>query len=335
MRSGDSAGLCGFVVIDKPAGLTSHGCVAAARRAYGLRRVGHGGTLDPAVTGVLPLALGPATRLLPYLQGTKAYRGVVQLGVRSSSDDLEGDVLERCDPPAISSDAIDAALEPFRGPIQQIPPQVSAVHVQGERAYAKARRGEVVALAARPVTIERLELLDWDPGSGRLELLVRCSAGTYIRSLARDLGESLGCGGALASLRRSEALGFDLSAAVSLEQLGEAPPPPLDPLTALGHLARHQLSAAELLDWRCGRRFHPLTVSEPPSPQAPAIHPGEAAAPPPDTTTATAAEAAGNGAAAEVAAAVAVIAPDGQLAGIARRTPCGALQPRLVFDAAG
>ncbi|MFM7269984.1 MAG: tRNA pseudouridine(55) synthase TruB, partial [Cyanobium sp.] len=187
MRSGDTAGLCGFLVIDKPAGLTSHGCVAAARRAYGLRRVGHGGTLDPAVTGVLPLALGPATRLLPYLHGNKAYRGVVQLGLRSSSDDLEGEVLERCALPAIDSKAIEAALEQFRGLIQQIPPQVSAVHVGGERAYARARRGEVVELAARPVTIERLELLGWEPGSGRLELAVRCSAGTYIRSLARDL----------------------------------------------------------------------------------------------------------------------------------------------------
>ena len=106
--------LCGFLVIDKPAGLTSHGCVAAVRRAYGLKRVGHGGTLDPAVTGVLPIALGPATRLLPYLRGDKLYRAVVQLGVRTSSDDLEGDVLERRTPPALDRAALEQALAGFR-----------------------------------------------------------------------------------------------------------------------------------------------------------------------------------------------------------------------------
>jgi tRNA pseudouridine55 synthase len=165
--------------------------------------VGHGGTLDPAVTGVLPLALGPATRLLPYLNGTKRYEGVIQLGVSTSTDDLEGTVLSTAPVPTLTTPVLDALLEPFRGEILQRPPQVSAVHVQGERAYARARRGETLELEARPVTVETLELLHWDPDQQRLHLAVTCSAGTYIRSLARDLGEHLGCGGSLASLRRA------------------------------------------------------------------------------------------------------------------------------------
>jgi tRNA pseudouridine55 synthase len=290
---------CGFLVLDKPAGITSHGCVSQVRRAYGLRRVGHGGTLDPAVTGVLPIAVGSATRLLPYLEGDKAYRGVVQLGVITSTDDLAGETLERQAVPALTAPELEQALEAFRGAIQQRPPQVSAVHVAGERAYARVRRGEQLALPPRPVTIHRLELLGWDPGSGQLELAVHCSAGTYIRSLARDLGETLGCGGSLARLRRTAALGFTLEQAMGLEQLEHMPPPALvDPLAALAHLPRHQLAEADLAGWRCGRA------------QATGL---ELA---PDT-------------------AVVVVGPDGNLAGMARALPGSQLQPRMVLQAAG
>ncbi|MBC1263296.1 tRNA pseudouridine(55) synthase TruB [Synechococcus sp. BSA11S] len=292
-------GSCGFIILDKPAGLPSHDCVARIRRRYGLKRVGHGGTLDPAVTGVLPLALGSATRLLPYLNGTKAYRGVVQLGLRTDSDDLGGSVLERRPLPPLSLHALETALNAFRGPILQRPPQVSAVHVQGERAYARARRGELSDLKEREVTIERLELLGWDAGQGLLELEVRCGAGTYIRSLARDLGDALGCGGALAKLRRTEALGFDLSAAVSLEDLeAEPPPPPLAPLRALGQYPTLMLEPAELVGWRCGRR-----LAGPPD-----LHEGQV---------------------------VVVLKPDGNLAGMARAVAEGWLQPRLVLEAKG
>jgi tRNA pseudouridine55 synthase len=217
-------------VLDKPAGLTSHDCVARVRRAY--RPASAWAMAAPSIPpspGCFP-SPGPATRLLPYLNGDKAYRGVIQLGLRTSSDDLGGRVLERRSLPPLSLHALETALNAFRGPILQRPPQVSAVHVQGERAYARARRGELSDLKEREVTIERLELLSWDAGQGLLELEVRCGAGTYIRSLARDLGDALGCGGALAKLRRTEALGFDLSAAVSLEDLeAEPPPPPLRP----------------------------------------------------------------------------------------------------------
>jgi tRNA pseudouridine55 synthase len=295
-----SPSLCGFLVLDKPAGLTSHACVARVRRAYGLRRVGHGGTLDPAVSGVLPVALGPATRLLPYLSGDKLYRGVVQLGIRTSTDDMEGEVLERSPWGELERGRVESALAAFRGTILQRPPLVSAVHVDGERAYVRARRGESPVLAARQVTVQRLELLDLDPRQGRIELEVQCSAGTYIRSLARDLGEALGCGAALARLRRHAALGFGLERAVPLERLEEDPLPPLiDPLEALPHLARHRLGAEQLRAWRCGRSLSPPEGAF------------EAGSP------------------------VAVVGPDGILAGIARADPDGLLRPRLVFDAAG
>jgi tRNA pseudouridine55 synthase len=290
---------CGFLVLDKAAGPTSHDCVARVRRAYGLRRVGHGGTLDPAVTGVLPIAIGPATRLLPYLNGAKAYRGLIQLGLRTDSDDLQGTVLERAPLPSLAPEALEVALAGFRGAIRQVPPQVSAVHVAGERAYARARRGEASALQARAVTIETLDLLAWDPDTGTLELAVRCSAGTYIRALARDLGTALGCGGALARLRRTEALGFDLADAVPLERLDSPPPPPLlDPLRALKDLPCHPLAESELAAWRCGRSLE-TTVP----------HPADQP--------------------------LAVLRPDGNLAGIARADGAGRLHPRLVFDAAG
>ena len=177
----------GFVVIDKPAGMTSHDCVSRLRRSYGLRRVGHGGTLDPSVTGVLPIALGQATRLLPYLPGEKTYRGVLQLGTITSSDDLDGEILSKAPWPRMNGSELNHALDGFRGDIEQKPPQVSAVHVNGERAHRRARRGEQMDLVARPVTIHDLNLLDWDPSSGQLSIEVHCSAGTYIRALARDL----------------------------------------------------------------------------------------------------------------------------------------------------
>ena len=291
--------LCGFLVLDKPAGLSSHACVSQVRRTYGLKRVGHGGTLDPAVTGVLPIALGPATRLLPYLSGDKAYRGVIQLGLTSSSDDLEGETLQQRPVPELSLTELEAALAPFRGAILQRPPQVSAVHVNGERAYARVRRGEQLDLPPRPVTIHALELLSWEQASGRLELAVRCSAGTYIRSLARDLGEALGCGGCLASLRRTEALGFSLEQALPMEQLQQGAPPALiNPLAPLAALPQHRLAEAAMAGWRCGRVQHGLEALEP-------------------------------------GAAVVVVGPDGNLAGMAAALGDGQLQPRLVLQASG
>jgi tRNA pseudouridine55 synthase len=255
---------------------------------------------------VLPIALGPATRLLPYLSGDKAYRGIVQLGLNTSTDDLEGEVLQRTPLPAdLDQQRVEAALAAFRGPINQVPPQVSAVHVEGVRAYQRARRGETVSLAARAVTIHRLTLLAYDPARGQLELEVRCSAGTYIRALARDLGTALGTGGALASLRRTMALGFDLNDAVPWEALDPqvlaagAPLPGLrSPLAALGHLAQQQLGDGELDGWRCGRQL-----------QAHQAWPAGTA--------------------------VVITTLQGDLAGVANASQDGSLQPKLVLDAAG
>lgn len=283
--------------------------MARVRRAFGLKRVGHGGTLDPAVTGVLPIALGPATRLLPYLPGDKVYRAVVQLGVRTTTDDLEGDCLERSDPPSsLTRQDLEQVLDPFRGVIEQRPPAFSAVHVQGQRAYALARAGESLILPAREVTIHRLTLLNWEPDRGLLELEIACSSGTYIRSLARDLGHNLGCGGALAQLRRTEALGFSLSQSFPLEALprdgvacdGDSPPLPplLDPLQMLAHLPQHLLREEERLGWRCGQAqasSHPWPLGT----------------------------------------VVVVVAPDGKLAGLAKVEGAGVLQPRLVLHATG
>ena len=251
----------GFAVIDKPAGLTSHACVARIRRLLGIRKVGHGGTLDPAVTGVLPIAVGQATRLLPYLPSEKTYRGVIQLGITTSTDDLQGVELSREAVPDLCPEALDQALARFRGPIAQQPPQVSAVHVNGERAHARARRGEVMELPARTVTIHRLHLLGWNAAGAQLSVEVHCSAGTYIRSLARDLGASLGCGGCLASLRRTQALGFADDQAVPLPDapaiVGEGALALLPPELALPHLPRRLLTAHEQIDWSYGRRITP------------------------------------------------------------------------------
>ena len=294
----------GFVVIDKPAGLTSHACVSRMRRSYGLRRVGHGGTLDPAVTGVLPIALGPATRLLPYLPGEKTYRGVIHLGTRSSSADLQGEILETLPWPELRDQACLEALAPFQGTIQQHPPQVSAVHVDGERAPARARRGESMDLPARTVTIERLDLLDWDPRSGRLWIEVHCTAGTYIRALARDLGETLGCGGCLATLTRTQALGFHLAQAHPLpESDGNTDlPEPLSPLTVLQTLPKRTLTVSETIDWRCGRRLSQGESLET------SLKDGDA---------------------------VVVCNADGSIAGMGLAEANQQLRPKVVFDAAG
>jgi tRNA pseudouridine55 synthase len=211
----------GFLNIDKPAGMTSHDVVAHIRRAAQQKRVGHAGTLDPAATGVLVVALGNATRLIEYVQDStsKRYLATVQLGATTTTDDAEGAVLATATVPPLDPTALEQALEPFRGEIMQVPPMYSALHHQGRRLHELAREGLVVERAARPVTIERLELLDW--ASPLLTLDIMCSKGTYIRSLAHDLGESLGCGAHLQALRRTAVGAFLIEHATPLELLEE------------------------------------------------------------------------------------------------------------------
>ena len=241
------------MVIDKPAGISSHDCVNRLRECYGLRRVGHGGTLDPAVTGVLPIALGPATRLLPYLPGEKTYRGVIQLGITTFSDDMQGDIINQTSWPHLDLISIENALNIFTGDIHQRPPQISAVHIKGERAHVRARRGETLDIIPKKITINYIKLLHWDVLTGKLGIEVNCSAGTYMRSLARDLGEVIGCGGCLDSLRRTKALGFLEKQATPLPKRQDKPPEPLSPLVVMDHLPQHHLSKSEEIKWHHGR----------------------------------------------------------------------------------
>ena len=211
----------GLLVVDKPAGLTSFDVVARLRRLTKTRRVGHAGTLDPLATGVLVVALGPATRLLEYLSGAdKQYETTILLGVTTDTADAAGRVLRRVDVAQLSPEEIRRALEQFVGEILQVPPAVSAVKVGGERAYRLARAGQDVALPPRRVVVHAITPLAITPPTVRLR--VHCGSGVYIRSLARDLGERLGVGGHVLELRRLAVGEFSLAQAHSLDELEEA-----------------------------------------------------------------------------------------------------------------
>jgi tRNA pseudouridine55 synthase len=219
----------GLVVVDKPAGMTSHDVVAQVRRLARTRRVGHAGTLDPMATGVLVLGVGTATRLLRHLVLTdKAYAATIRLGQATVTDDAEGTVTGGASAAGLTDDDVRAALPAFVGDILQVPSAVSAVKVDGERAYRRVRAGKAVQLAARPVTVSRFAATAFArPAAGLLDVdvEVECSSGTYVRALARDLGESLGVGGHLSALRRTRVGPFRLSAARTLDELAERPHP--------------------------------------------------------------------------------------------------------------
>ncbi len=211
----------GVLVVDKPAGPTSHDVVDRVRRALGTRRVGHAGTLDPFATGVLVVCVGRATRLARFLgEGEKEYVATVRLGFATTTDDATGEPLGEPGAVDVAPDALAAALRGLVGTFDQVPPAFSARHVGGRRLYELARRGEAVPRAAAPVTVFGLELLGTD--GGRLEVVVRCSPGTYVRALARDLGERLGTGAHLAALRRTRSGAFGLSQAVPGDELSGA-----------------------------------------------------------------------------------------------------------------
>jgi tRNA pseudouridine55 synthase len=241
--------LDGVLVIDKRAGMTSHDVVAAVRRAVrqaGVTsarrhgpRVGHAGTLDPDATGVLVVCLGRATRLVPYIQASrKTYDACMRLGVTTSTLDASGEVLQTADPSGVDEPALCEALKSFVGDIEQTPPMVSAVKVGGERLYAKARRGEEVERAPRPVTIHDIVLEDFVAGpEAQASFLVTCSAGTYIRTLAADVGERLGVGAHLTALRRLASGSFSLEGAVDLDKVAD--------LAAQGRLPEIVVAPAE------------------------------------------------------------------------------------------
>jgi tRNA pseudouridine55 synthase len=213
--------LSGILNVDKPAGWTSFDVVKFLRGRCGERRVGHGGTLDPAATGVLPVLIGQATRLTEYLvDSTKAYEAVVELGVSTDTYDLEGDVVSRSDASSITRDAVTVALDAFRGSFRQKPPVYSALKRDGVPLYKRARRGEAIEVEPRPVRVDELYITNFEPPF--LSLHIECAKGFYVRSLAHDLGEALGVGGTLAELRRSRVGAFRLEDAVGIETLRES-----------------------------------------------------------------------------------------------------------------
>jgi tRNA pseudouridine55 synthase len=232
----------GLVVVDKPGGITSHDVVARVRRLAGTRKVGHAGTLDPMATGVLVLGLNRATRLLGHLTLTdKRYTATVRLGATTTTDDAEGEVVETRPTDGLSEADVRSALRSFLGEIDQVPSSVSAIKVAGKRAYARVREGEAVDLPSRRVTVHAVDVTALDLPS--LEIDVRCSSGTYIRAIARDLGSALGVGGHLTALRRTAVGPFTVADARTLDALDDS-----FTMTPIADAARACFPALDLSD---------------------------------------------------------------------------------------
>jgi tRNA pseudouridine55 synthase len=282
----------GLVIVDKPGGLTSHDVVARIRRLAGTRRVGHAGTLDPMATGVLVIGVEKATRLLGYLMLTeKEYAATIRLGQSTLTDDAEGEPVGGA-PAAVGRAAIDAGIARLTGPIMQVPPGVSAIKVNGERAYKLTRAGAAPELAARPVTVYSFTVTSVTPAGDFLDIdaVIRCSSGTYIRALARDLGAGLGVGGHLTALRRTAVGPYAVGQAHTLEELenkdpaeertGPAPVPASAPAAvswviplaqaAAAAFPRLDLAAADARRLAQGARL-PLTLLPPPTDPAPPL----------------------------------------------------------------
>ena len=247
--------LQGLALIDKPEGHTSHDVVARVRRMANTRRVGHAGTLDPMATGLLILGIEQATKLLTFLVGEdKTYETTIRLGAATVTDDREGDVISTADASKLTDEQIRQAIEPLTGDIMQVPSSVSAIKVDGERAYALVRGGDEVKLAARPVTVSRFEVTAIDRAGEFVDVraVIDCSSGTYIRALARDLGASLGVGGHLTALRRTRIGAYRVEDAKTLEDALE--------VTSMESAARSQfdcleLTEAEAIDLIHGKRL--------------------------------------------------------------------------------
>jgi tRNA pseudouridine55 synthase len=255
----------GLVVVDKAPGMTSHDVVAKVRRILGTRKVGHAGTLDPMATGVLVLGVERATKLLGHLAlDTKVYLGTIKLGSATSTDDAEGDVLSEVDASGVGDKAITRGIEALTGDIMQVPSSVSAVKIDGKRAYARVREGETVEIPARPVTVNRFDVLSMRREATTIELdvMVDCTSGTYVRALARDLGAGLGVGGHLAALRRTRVGPFDLRTARTLEQLQADPGLSLDlDASVATAFARYDVDERQTAALRYGQRIPAAGVS--------------------------------------------------------------------------
>lgn len=241
----------GLLVVDKPQGWTSHDVVARARGLAGTRKVGHAGTLDPMATGVLVLGVGRATRLLAYVVGAdKEYTATIRLGEATTTDDAEGELVARTDAGGVTPEQVAAGVAALTGDIQQVPSAVSAIKVDGQRAYARVRAGEDVTLAARPVTISRFAVHEVRRAGAVLDVdvTVECSSGTYIRALARDLGAGLGVGAHLTALRRTRVGGYGLDVARTLDALEAEPADVPLPTLPLADAARATFPVRELTE---------------------------------------------------------------------------------------
>jgi tRNA pseudouridine55 synthase len=253
--------MLGFLNLHKSQGFTSHDCVAKVRRILQMKQVGHGGTLDPDAIGVLPIALGRATRLLQFLPTDKTYVGTIKLGIVTTTDDLAGEVITSQPVTHLDLATINQALEKFQGKISQIPPRYSAIQVGGKRLYDLARAGVAIDVPVREVEIFGIKILDWRPQEfPELDVEIACGAGTYIRSIARDLGEILGTGGTLAALKRTRSAGFSLDDGISLTELEAllSSWQPIDPQIALRHIPEMVLPTDLAKRWTQGQKIpHP------------------------------------------------------------------------------
>ncbi|MBX9256410.1 tRNA pseudouridine(55) synthase TruB [Desmonostoc muscorum CCALA 125] len=250
----------GFLNLNKPFDWTSHDCVARVRKLLRLKRVGHAGTLDPAATGVLPIAFGKATRLLQYLPESKAYKATIRLGVRTTTDDLQGEIINSQPCAGLSLAQVKPALSKFQGKIEQIPPSYSAIQVDGKRLYDLARKGETVEVPVRTVEVFHIEILDWREGDfPELDVAIACGSGTYIRAIARDLGAILETGGTLAALIRTESSGFHLTDSLTLTdletQLQAGTFQPISADAPLQHLSSVTLPLTSAQKWCQGQRI--------------------------------------------------------------------------------
>lgn len=252
--------MLGFLNLNKSTGFTSHDCVAKIRRILNTKKVGHGGTLDPAATGVLPIAIGKATRLLQFLPTNKCYQAKIKFGIVTTTDDLEGEVISSQSSAHLTLDEIKLFLPNFIGKIEQMPPIYSAIKQDGKKLYELARKGEEIEVSKREIEIFKIDVLNWYPSEfPELELNIACGSGTYIRAIARDLGKMLKVGGTLASLTRTLSCGMELKDSLNLEEIQQQKElgnleliPPDFPLK---HLTKVYLKEEESKRWCQGQKI--------------------------------------------------------------------------------
>jgi tRNA pseudouridine55 synthase len=249
-----------FLNVYKPQGITAHDCIQQLRQILHIKRIGHSGTLDPMAVGVLPVAVGKYTRLLNFLSGGKVYRAEIQFGIGTDTDDITGQILQRTPVPHLTLGQVLPLIPQFVGTISQRPPQYSAIHYQGQRLYDLARKGVIskAMIPIRSIEVEAIQVLAWESGEfPRLWLEIRCGTGTYIRSIARDLGELVGCGGCLSALQRTASNGFTIEHSLTLPtiqahwQTGQLPHPA--PEQVLSHMPAVLLNETELHRWKMGQ----------------------------------------------------------------------------------